>query len=408
MAELNALELSDEEFLKRGPEAFGTSQPEEAPAAAKGEAAAAIEVDEAKKADEAGSDDESPEGENKASGDGADSEAREQPEAEADGGEVGESEGDTPKKLEKLAEAAATESLDPSGRKPETKGDTPETGKFDYESAYKRITQPFKANGATVEVTDPDEVVKLMQMGLNYNKKMAALKPHLKIVKMLENNGLLDEQKLSRLVDISKKNPGAIAQFLKESGIDPLDMGTDAADAYRPADHSVSDKEYDLDQVLDALKDSPTFTKTIDVLTKEWDGRSRTAISDNPEIISIIDAHMGNGVFDKVNGVLQREKALGNLKGISDVDAYQQIAQQMVAQGHLRTQAEEAKPAPKANAADGASSETEATSTSTAERDQKRRAVAPVKGTAETKPAEPDSFLGLSDEEFMKRYAGRR
>ena len=42
-----------------------------------------------------------------------------------------------------------------------------------------------------------------------------------------------------------------------------------------------------------------------------------------------------------------------------------------------------------------------------ADRNKKRKAVAPVKQTATKTPPKEDDFLGLSDEEFMKKYAVR-
>ena len=145
------------------------------------------------------------------------------------------------------------------------------------------------------------------------------------VIKMLEKNELLDEAKLHNLIDLSKKNPKAIAKLIEESDVDPLDIDKDVPTDYQPTDYSVTDKEYNLDQVLDEIKDTDTFNRTINVLTKEWDTPSKTTISDNPEIISIVNTHMGNGVFDQVNSVLQQEKALGKLGGIADVEAYKQI-----------------------------------------------------------------------------------
>src|SRR5690606_21653948 len=71
----------------------------------------------------------------------------------------------------------------------------------DYEKLYKEIMKPFKANGREIKLNSPEEVITLMQKGANYTKKMQALQPHLKIVRMLENNQLLDEGKLSQLID---------------------------------------------------------------------------------------------------------------------------------------------------------------------------------------------------------------
>ena len=180
-----------------------------------------------------------------------------------------------------------------------------------------------------MQVKDPQDIVRLMQMGANYQKKMAQLKPNLKLIKMLEKNELLDEAKLHNLIDLSKKDPKAIAKLIEESDIDPLDIDKDVSTDYQPTNYSVTDKEYHLDQILDEIKDTETFSKTINVLTKEWDAKSKSTITDYPEIIGIINTHMGNGVYEKVNAVLQQEKSLGKLNGISDVEAYREIAEYM-------------------------------------------------------------------------------
>ena len=147
-------------------------------------------------------------------------------------------------------------------------------------------------------------------------------------IKYLGRKGKIT-QLFSELIDLSKKDPKAIAKLIQESDIDPLDIDKDVPTDYQPTDYSVTDKEYNLDAVLDEIKDSETFTKTIDVLTKDWDNKSKSIITDYPEIISVIDSHMNNGVFEKVNAVLQQEKALGKLVGIPDIDAYRQITDAM-------------------------------------------------------------------------------
>jgi len=331
-----------------------------------------------------------------------DSNAQEQTEDVTNEEEVSQPEGDTQTEPETSTDSDTTESLDTSKKdSTDTKGDTPETTEFDYESAYKKVSEPFKANGTDMQVKDPEDIVRLMQMGANYQKKMAQLKPNLKIIKMLENNELLNEEKLHNLIDLSKKNPKAIAKLLKESDIDPLDIDKDAPTDYQPTDYSVSDKEYNLDRVLDDIKHTDTFNKTINVLTKDWDTRSKETISEYPEIIGIINSHMGSGVFDKVNAVLQQDKALGKTAGISDVDAYRQIVEHMQANGEFREQNDNLNSTPKV------SSKSDTNSQANADRNKQRKAVAPVKQTTTKKSSTDEDFLGLSDADFMKKYANR-
>ena len=329
------------------------------------------------------------------------SDAQEQTDVETNQDEVSQPEEDTQPEHEKSTDSDATESLDTSTEdSTDTKEDTPETKEFDYESAYKKVSEPFRANGVDIKVDDPEDIVRLMQMGANYQKKMAQLKPHLKIIKMLENNDLLKPEQLNNLIDVFKKDPKAIAKLVKESTLDPLDIDKDAPSDYEPNDYSVSDGEIELDQVLEDIKDTDTFNRTINVLTKSWDTASKQTISEHPDIIRIINLHMANGVFDKVNVVLQRDKALGKTEGLSDVDAYRQIADYMFKNGELRTNSPEDK-------SKVSSKMVEVQEQANADRNKKRKAVAPVKQTTTKKAPTDEDFLGLSDEAFMKKYAVR-
>lgn len=326
------------------------------------------------------------------------SEAQEQTEVEPTEDRVRQPFGDTQTEPETSTDSKTTESLDTSKKdSTDTKGDTPETTELNYESAFKKVTAPFKANGVDMQVTDPDDIVRLMQMGANYQKKMSQLKPNLKLIKMLENNELLDEAKLNNLIDLSKKDPQAITKLIQESNVDPLDIDKEASVDYQPNNYSISDKEYNLDRILDEIKGTETFNKTIDVLTKEWDAESRTTISDQPEIIAIVNEHMLSGVFDKVYAKMQQEKILGKLKNIPDVEAYRQTAEYMHKHNMLIT----SSPSIESSKVSSKSEPKQAD----VDRDKKRKAAAPVKQVTSKKAPPESEFLGLSDDEFMKKYA---
>ncbi len=193
---------------------------------------------------------------------------------------------------------------------------------------------PFKASKRMMQVNNIDDAIKLMQMGADYSAKMKSIKPNLKIVSMLEKEGLLDTSKLNNLIDLSKKNPQAIAKLIKDSGIDPLDIDTDEEVDYKPTNYSVTDKEFGINQALDDIKDSPSFDKTLNVLSKEWDNESKKLISDSPEIITILNDHVYNGVYDRIQSIMDSERALGRLK-VPDVVAYRQVAEYLQHQGNI-------------------------------------------------------------------------
>ena len=265
--------------------------------------------------------------------------------------------------------------------------------KIDYEAAYKRIMAPFKASKRMMQVDNIDDAIALMQKGADYHNKMKTLSPNLKIVSTLEKEGLLDQNKLNNLIDLSKKDPKAIAQLIKDSGIDPLDIDTDEEVTYKPNNYSVSDREFKINQAIDDIRDTPSFDKTINILAKEWDNESKNLISDNPEIISIINDHVFNGVFDKVQSVVDTERALGRLQ-VPDVVAYRQVAEHLQSQGALSNQQESVRPppasVPKTKAQDPAVVQ------------QKRKAAAGTRKTAGKTDSASANYLNMTDDEFMK------
>lgn len=266
-----------------------------------------------------------------------------------------------------------------------------------HRTFYEQVTKPFRANGREMRIDNPEDVIQLMKMGAGFNKKMAALKPNLKLVKMLEKNKLLDEDKISFLIDINNKRPEAIAKLLKDSDIDPMDLDTDKADDYVSAPQNrISDKEVELDEVLDSIKDTPSYPKTLDIVGNQWDEKSRQLVTENPQVLNVINDHITSGIYDIISKEMERERVLGRLNGLSDIEAYRQVGDAIDAKGgfsHIGNRAKtptRAKPSPKSKKADDAA------------RRSKKRAVSPPKRTS---PAAKDSDfnpLSMSDEEFEK------
>jgi hypothetical protein len=232
-----------------------------------------------------------------------------------------------------------------------------------------------------------------MQMGANYNKKMAALKPNLKLLKLLENNKLLDEAKLSYLIDLDKKDPAAITKLIKDSGIDPLDVDVDKDSEYKPKTYTVDDRELELDEVLGELQDTATYSQTLDIVGNKWDGPSKQVVADNPQVLRIVNDHVARGIYPIISKEIERERMLGRLKGMSDLQAYQLVGDAIQARGgfnHLIPNAPPVKVAPpvkKLVNQDLVSKKRAASSTQKA---------APSSAPADFNP------LGMSDEEFEK------
>ena len=230
-------------------------------------------------------------------------------------------------------EAAADVSEDAGKEEQQQEPAKEDADALDYKAEYNRLLAPFKANGRDIAVKSVDDAITLMQMGANYNKKMAALKPNLKLLKMLENHGLLDEAKLSYLIDLDKKNPDAINKLMQESGLDPLDLDAEKAGAYKPSTYKVDDREVELDAVLDEIQESPSYNRTLDIVSRQWDGSSKQVIADTPQILKVINAHVQSGIYDLISQEVENERTFGRLQGLSDIEAYRQVGDKLHAQG---------------------------------------------------------------------------
>lgn len=216
---------------------------------------------------------------------------------------------------------------------------------IDASAEMARLLAPFKANGKERKVENVDEAIKLMQMGAGYSKAMSALKPQRKLIKMLENNDLLDETKLNKLIDIAQHNPDAIAQLVRESGVNPLDITTEAPDKeYVPGNHTVSEQSVDLDIVLDRIRGTDTYQDTMQVVGKQWDSASQDTLTANPKLIEAINTQMSNGIYEQISREVDKQTMFGELSGLSDYDAYLHVGRQLHAQGAFNGSPEQ-KPA---------------------------------------------------------------
>ena len=241
----------------------------------------------------------------------------------------GEETNEQEEKAQGTPEKAQTEkgTEDPGADAPATA--TTNTPGFDYKAEYEKLLKPFKANGREIAIKSVEDAVTLMQMGANYNKKMSALKPNLKLLKLLENNNLLDAEKLSYLIDLEKKDPKAISKLVKDSGIDPLDLSSDETNAYTPTVKTVDDRELELDAVLDEIQGTEAYNRTLSIVSQGWDGKSKQVIADTPQLLKVINSHVQSGIYDLISQEIESERTFGRLNGLSDIEAYRQVGDRL-------------------------------------------------------------------------------
>lgn len=280
--------------------------------------------------------------------DGSEAEAEDEPDdsgqppQEASSDEEGEDDGDAGDPDEDPEKAKADQDPDPDNKPNEAADEA-----IDYESQIKQIMAPFKANGREITPQSPEEVVRLMQQGANYVKKMTALKPNLKMMRMLQNNDLLDENKLNFLIDLNRRDPEAIKKLIHDAKIDPLEIDTEDQPKYRPSNNAVSDDEYEFYDTLEDVKSSETGNETLGIIKSKWDDASKEAVFKEPAILRVIDEQRANGIYDRISAEIERQQALGNLTNTPFLQAYRQVGDQLHAEGKLvPEQANAPAPAP--------------------------------------------------------------
>jgi hypothetical protein len=262
----------------------------------------------------------------------------------------------------------------------------PET--VDYKAAYERLLAPFKANGKTVQVDSVEDAVSLMQMGANYNKRMQELKPNLRIVKMLGDNGLLDEAKLNMLIEVAQGKPEAIKKLVADNQLDAYSLDAETDSKYMPNDYRVNDSQLELDEVITELRESPAFTRTADIVGNRWDAASKATIAANPRLLRDINAHMESGAYDAIAAEIEKQRMLGRTPaGVSDLQLYELTAKYMLEMYNKAQQTQNKTPM------DNVKEQ---------QRNAKKQALAPTKSMSSTKSQAVPDFLSMSDEEFEK------
>lgn len=383
----NPLEMSDEDILKMNPPEV--EEPKEESHQEEEEKVEESTTEEEDSQEELNESEENNDSKNKTS----EEESKEEPNKESEE-EPKKEEENTPsnsgsKEEEKEKSSKEAEKKEENKEQPSEKSAT-----IDYKKFYEKIMTPFKANGKLISLKTPEEAIQLMQMGANYTRKMQAIAPYKKTLLMLENNGLLDEDKLSFLIDLDKKNPEAIKKLIKDAGIDPMDIDTSTEPQYKEGSHKVSNEEAAFMTVLDDLKQSQDGMQTIKEINSNWDDASKNILWSSPDIMRTIHQQRENGVYQLIVDEMERQRTLGNISPETPfLVAYKQIGDALVANK------QKAVPQPVAVKA-------KTVKTSTVKNNEKAKAAAPNRTT----PSAPKRFinpLAMSDEEFLKQMKDR-
>jgi len=280
----------------------------------------------------------------------------------------------------------------------------------DYKALYEEVMAPFKANGKEFKPQSSQEAVRLMQQGANYVKKMTALRPNLKLMRMLQNQDLLDEEKLTFLIDVHRRDPAAIQKLLKDGDVDPMSIDTDEEPKYSPGDHKVSDDEMAFHSTLEEVLSSSTGSKTVKLINDTWDARGKEEVYRDPDILKLMDQHRQSGIYDKIATEIDRQMTLGDIStNIPFIEAYKTVGDKLFQAGRLIPQNQEQGNRPNAYGSSEQTRTPVATSKpkrTVASNGDRVKAASPTRSTPKAPAKEFDPFA-MSDDELMKATSPR-
>ena len=195
----------------------------------------------------------------------------------------------------------------------------------------------FKANGREFKFTQ-DEMLeqfpKIFGQAMDYTKKTQAMKPWRKTIDAIEQ-AKLGHEDINLMIDVMKGNKEAIAEVLKRTGVDSLEIDTENS-KYTPNDYGRDDKALAIKDIVEEISVDKEYEITHRVLSKEWDEKSFNKMTDNPELIRLLHNDVKSGTFDKVQAVAEKIKVFD--RGLKTDLEYYELASMEIAQQYQEEQ----------------------------------------------------------------------
>lgn len=269
----------------------------------------------------------------------------------------------------------------------------------------------FKANGKEYSFT-PEEMMeqfpKIFGQAMDYTKKTQALKPWRKTIDAIES-ARLGHDDINLMIDVFKGDKNAIAELIKRTGVDTLDLDTENS-KYVPKDYGRDDTALAIKDIVDEISADKEYETTHRILSKEWDERSFSELTKDPELIRLLHVDVKSGMYDKVQPIAEKMKVFDRGRQ-SDLDYYKAAAQEYFraeAETERRAKAiEDQRLAREAKLARQAEIErvkaTQIKQAAVREQAVVRKAAAPVKSNAGTKKTVTD-YLDESEETYEEWY----
>jgi hypothetical protein len=267
----------------------------------------------------------------------------------------------------------------------------------------------FKANGKDYEFTSEeivDRFPEIFGQAMDYTKKMQTIKPWRKTIDAIEE-AKLNHSDVNLMIDVLKGDKNAIAEVLKRTGVDTLDLDTEEESKYVAKDYGRDEKSLAIKDIVEEIRGDAEYATTQNILSKEWDEASWNVMSDKPEMIKLLHADVKSGVYKTLQPLMEKRKVYDSGRR-PDIEYYKEAAEEYFDKTTKQEAYNTAKLEREAEAKTKLEKLAEVKANSqkrdtVKEASVKRKAAAPTKTSATNKGLV--DYLESSDEDFEDWYS---
>lgn len=268
----------------------------------------------------------------------------------------------------------------------------------------------FKANGKEYEMTDDEmksQFPKIFGQAMDYTKKTQAMKPWRQTIDAIESAKLSHED-VSLMIDVLRGDKQAIAEVIKRTGTDALDIDTENS-KYTPKSYGRDETALAIKDVIDEISADKEYDITHKILSKEWDDKSFAEFTKDPDLIRQLHVDVKSGMYNRVQPIAEKLKVFDRGRK-TDLDYYLQAAGELFTEQDAEKQRQAAIENQRVQVAAKADRQaeiervkaTQQAREKTTEKVDARKAAAPVKAVSGTKKVM--DYLDDSDEAFEEWY----
>ena len=266
----------------------------------------------------------------------------------------------------------------------------------DYESFYKKVMAPFKANGKEYNLKNADEVISLMQKGVDYTRKTQDIARYKKSIAMLERANLLDQNQISFFIDLMNGDQEAIRKLLKDKNIDTFDLPSDDEPInYVEGAHNITDEQMvfqDTVRDISSQQGGGEFLQQV----MGFDATSKQKVFAEPQLLKALFSNKQAGVYDTIVEEMERQRILGHIPDdVPFIAAYKVIGDMLYKGGN------------KSSGRNGSYNQPltrrPAITSNRLNNSQRARSAGITRSSTKTVRTSTD-YLKMSDEEFLKQF----